>query len=296
MKTFMLILTLAAGGGSAFASTTFYTIGPDNGGVPAAFTSILLPGGPVANLFDLGGGVKGFNGGITFDPLNNSFYGIGNDSLGNSSLQIFTAGGGGIILTVEALGTGFTSGLTFDSADGNLYAIANDFLVSGHSFLERVSLSDMSITPVVDLGLGFEGGGLFTGGLTYDPNNDLFYALSADINGVSRQFNSIALSGSSTFLFNLGIGTDSYNGGLVYNPADNRFYAISNNNSANSTLKSFPAGGGLITTELSLGQGFNNVGLTLVQSDSAPEPSSGLMLGGALLVGLCFRQCLKKEQ
>ena len=186
MKTFMLIAALAAGGGSALASITFYTIGPDNQFVPSAFTSILLPGGPVTNLFDLGGGVKGFNGGITYDPLNNSFYGIGNDDQGNSSLQIFTAGGNGTILTVESLGTGFTSGLTFDSTDGNLYAISNDFQVTGHSFLNRISLSDMSVIPIVDLGLGFEGGGLFTGGLTYNPNDGLFYVLSADANGVSQ--------------------------------------------------------------------------------------------------------------
>jgi hypothetical protein len=292
MKTFMLIAALAAGGGTALATTTFYTIGPDNQFVPSAFTSILLPGGPVTNLFDLGGGVKGFNGGITYDPLNNSFYGIGNDDQGNSSLQIFTAGGNGTILTVESLGTGFTSGLTFDSTDGNLYAISNDFQVTGHSFLNRISLSDMSVIPIVDLGLGFEGGGLFTGGLTYNPNNGLFYVLSADANGVSRQFNSITLSGASgtaTFLFSLGIGADSYNGGLVFNPADNRFYAISNDSSANSTLKSFALGGGTITSELALGQGFNNVGLTLVQSASVPEPSSGLLLGGALLLRLGMR-------
>ena len=287
----MLFAALAAGGGSALASITFYTIGPDNQDVPAALTSISLPGGPVTTLFNLGGDTLAFNGGITFDPLNNSFYGIANDSLGNSSLQIFTAGGG-TAATVEALGNGFTSGLTFDSADGNLYAISNDFLVTGHSFLNRISLSDMSVVPIVDLDLGFEGGGLFTGGLTYDPNDGLFYTMSADQNGVSRQFGSIALggaSGTAAFLFSLGTGTDSYNGGLVFNLADNRFYAISNDNSANSILKSFALGSGLITSELALGQGFNNVGLTLVESNSVPEPSSWSLLTGALLVGLTVR-------
>jgi hypothetical protein len=294
MRILLILTTLAAVGGSALASTTFYSIGPDNQFVPSAFTSILLPGGPVSTLFNLGGDTLAFNGGITYDPLNNSFYGIGNDSFGNSSLQIFTAGGG-TIATVEALGTGFTSGLTYDSADGNLFAITNDFLVTGHSFLDKISLSDMSITPVVDLGLGFEGGGLFTGGLTFNPNNGLFYAMSADTNGVSRVFNSISLSGTTTFLFSLGFGTDSFNGGLAFNPADNRFYVISNDSSANSTLKSFALGGGLITSELSLGQGFNNVGLTIVQSNSVPEPSSGWLLGSALFLGLCISVRIKRE-
>lgn len=295
MKSYFLFTLLAVFGGSASATTTFYTIGPDNQGIPSSFTSILLPG-TVSTLFDLGGGVKGFNGGITYDPLNKSFYGVANDGLGNSSLQVFTAGGGGLILTLEGLGTGFTSGLTFDSTDGNLYAISNDFLVTGHSFLDRISLDDMSIIPIVDLGLGFEGGGLFTGGLTFDPNNGLFYAMSADANGVSRQFNSITLSGASgtsAFLFSLGIGNDSYNGGLVFNPADNRFYTISNDDQGNSTLKSFALGGGFINTELALGQGFNNVGLTLVDSASTPEPSYGPLLGGALLLG---GLSLKKRQ
>ncbi len=285
MKSYLLFALLAVFGGSASATTTFYTIGPDNQGTPSSFTSILLPG-TVSTLFDLGGGVNGFNGGVTYDPLNKSFYGIANDSFGNSSLEVFTAGGGGLVLTLGTLGTGYTSGLTFDSADGNLYAISNDFVVTGHSYLDRLSLSEMSLTPIVDLGLGFEGGGLFTGGLTFDPNNGLFYAMSADTNGVSRQFNSITLSGASgtsAFVFSLGIGTDSYNGGLVFNPADNRFYTISNDSQGNSTLKSFALGGGFINTELALGQGFNNVGLTLVDSASVPEPSFGPLLGVALL-------------
>ena len=296
MKSCFVFSLLAAIGGNASATTTFYTIGPDNQETPSSFTSILLPG-TVSTLFDLGGGANGFNGGITYDPLNQSFYGVANDGLGNSSLQVFTAGGGGLILTLEGLGTGYTSGLTFDSADGNLYAISNDFLITGHSFLDRISLSDMSVIPIVDLGLGFEGGGLFTGGLTFDPNNGLFYAMSADANGVSRQFNSITLSGASgtsTFLFNLGIGADSYNGGLVFNPADNRFYTISNDSQGNSTLKSFALGGGLIQTELAIGQGFNNVGLTLVESASVPEPSYGPLLGGALFVGLCILKIDRK--
>jgi hypothetical protein len=280
VRVWLVLAALVLGGGSAFGAITFSTIGPDNGGVPRALTSISLPGGPVTPQFSLGDGSLGFIGGLTFDPLNGQMYAIASDSFGNSLLESFSPGGGAVTQVMN-LGNGFTSGLTFDSADGNLWAISNDFVSTGHSFLNRISLSAAQVTPIVDLGLGFEGGGLFTGGLTYDPNNGLFYAMSADGNGVSRQFNSIALSGASgfsTFVFSLGIGFDSYNGGLVFNPGDNRFYAISNDSSGNSTLRSFSLGGGLIVSELGLGQGFNNVGLTLAESSAVPEPSSALLV------------------
>jgi hypothetical protein len=173
--------------------------------------------------------------------------------------------------------------LTYASADGNLYAIADD-LVSGHSFFDRVNLGSSSVTQVADLGLGFEGGGLFTGGLTFNPNDGLFYAMSADGGGVSRVFNSISPGGTVTALFSLGDGSLAFNGGLLFNPDDGRFYAISNDGLSNSALNSFAlGGGGAFNSEFALGQGFNNVGLTEIPS--VPEPSTAGLFATAM-VGL----------
>jgi hypothetical protein len=61
--------------------------------------------------------------GLTVNPSTGVFYAIGNDSLGNSSLESFDLSGAGSLTDIGLLGTGFTSGMVFDPIDGNLYAL-----------------------------------------------------------------------------------------------------------------------------------------------------------------------------
>jgi hypothetical protein len=258
------------------AGPLLYSIGPDNNGVPRNFSSI---SNTVNSLFNLGDGSAGFNGGLTYDSADSSFYAIANDGAGNSTLNAFTLGGAGTLSQVLSLGSGFTSGLTYDPADGKFYAILHDG-ASGHSFLDRISVQGLSVTSILDLGLGFDG--LFAGGLTFDTQNGLLYVLSVDNNGVSRVFSSINTGNNTvTALFSLGDGSVAFNGGLVFNPCNGLFYAISNDDQGNSTLNSFNLGGGALSL-LALGQGFNNVGLTLVQS-AVPEPSSVILVAASLI-------------
>jgi hypothetical protein len=254
-----------------------YAIGPDINTVPRGFNQI---SNSVTGLFDLGDGSAGFDGGITYNPSNSLFYAIANDGLGNSTLDSFSLGGGGNVSPVISLGQGFLGGLTYDFSDGNLYAVSTDFN-SGHSSFDQISIGGASVTPLFDLGSAF--GGLFIGGLTFDSNNGLFYAMSADINGVSRVFNAIDPGNNSvTPLFTFGDGSVAYNGGLLFNPGDGLFYLISNDGLGNSTLNSFDlGGGGNPSPVLTLGSGFSNVGLT--QIPGVPEPSARFPMAAALI-------------
>ncbi|MCC6235133.1 MAG: hypothetical protein IT580_20990 [Verrucomicrobiales bacterium] len=97
--------------------------------VPRSFTSITEMG-TVAPLFDLGDGSLALNGGLAYRGSNGLFYGIANDSFGNSSLVSFSLLGGGALTTVGALGRGFLSGLAYDSTGDLLFAISNDWMGS----------------------------------------------------------------------------------------------------------------------------------------------------------------------
>lgn len=270
------------------SADVFYSIGPDVLGQPRSLNSIPSGGGAPTSLFDLGDGSLGFNGGLTVGP-GNQFYAVANDGLGNSTLQSFTLGGGGALTNVLSLGSGFLNGVTYDSADGFLYAVSTDS--TGDSLLNRIDLNTSSVSAVKDLGVGFEGGGLFNGGLTFDSSDGQLYAIGFDGgSGASRALYSISTSTFSvTSLFNLGDGSVSFNGGVLFNPADGLFYAIANDGAGNSTLDSFTlGGGGAFNTISSLGSGFNNVGLTEIPATAGvPEPPSWLLLAalGSMILG-----------
>jgi hypothetical protein len=252
---------------NAATAGVLYTIGPDSSFLPRSFTA--FGGGDEASVFNLGDGLLVCNGGPAYRATDGRFYAVANDGSGNSVLESFTPAGAGTLTLNMSLGMVFLSGLAFDSSDGDHYAVADD-PVSGDSSLDRISLGPSSVTPVVDLGIGFEGGGLFTGGLKFDPADGLFEVLSSDGSGVSRAFSSIALNGTVTPLFNLGDGSISFNGGLLFDPSGGQFYAISNDGLENSTLDTFTLGGaGAFTPLFSIGQGFNNVGLA-----ETPRPPS----------------------
>ncbi|HLK68641.1 MAG TPA: hypothetical protein VKU19_34660 [Bryobacteraceae bacterium] len=273
---FVTALTLYAGPAGLF------TIGPDANGVPDVFTSI----GPTSSLFTLGDGSLGFNGGLTFDPVSHNFYSIANDSQGNSFLYSFTLAGPGTLTLIANIGTGFTSGLTLDSLNGSLYGISNDFGNTGHSFFDQISSTSGAVNQVLDLGAGFDG--LFTGGLTFDPGSGLFYTVSADGNGVSRQFDSISLAGGGSVvpISLLGDGAQQFNGGIYFNPATGGIASIDTGSDGNSQLGGITTQGNVIlANELPLGQGFQNGALTLATPEPSPTIPAGLML--AAILGLC---------
>lgn len=180
---------------------------------------------------------------------------------------------------IATIGSGYLSGLVYDFTDGNLYAITNDFTNTGHSFFEQISPTTGAVTQVLDLGLGFDG--LFTSGLTYDTANGLFYTVAADSNGISRQLDSIALTGGIvTQIALLGDGSTQFNGGIVFDPSTGALIGISTDTAGGSVLLQINLQGQIPggNADSPFGQGFTNSGLTLVSS-SVPEPSAVIPLG-----------------
>ncbi|MCB1878756.1 MAG: hypothetical protein H6964_09915 [Chromatiaceae bacterium] len=272
IRALLVIALLALG--VPIRAASFLTVGPDDPNaffsVPNALTGLTSTGtaSPITLLPD---GSIGYNGGLATKAgsggSDDVVYAVGNDSLGKSTLFSFSAAGTNFT-TVLALGDGFNGGLAYNSAKDALYLIQNDFLAN--STLYRIALSGgLSLDPVGALGAGF------FGGLTYNADDGLLYAISGDDFGVQRVLNSIdAVAGATvTSLFELGDGSRNFNGGLVYEPDADLFYAIANDFVVNSTLTTFDLTGSSSLSDVAgpFGQGFVNVGLTLV-AEFTPQP------------------------
>jgi hypothetical protein len=274
---------------AAHADTVLYSMGPDLSSSPGnGFTAISTTSGsgtPVAL-----NNTYAYNGGLTYDSANGTFYAVANDGLGNSTLQSFPlTSPSPPSIAGTGMGSGFLNGLAYDSANGNLYAVSNDGVGDGE--LNQVASSG-AVTPT--LGLSGLTVGIFDGGLTFDSDNGLFYFLSDDGSGASRVFSYIQLSGGvvTADIFTLGDGTVSFNGGLLYDPASGLFYAIGNDQSGNSSLYSFSlSGAGTLTTVLSdFGSGYNNVGLAETPATGAPEPSTAVLFAASIAAIAAFRR------
>ncbi len=276
-RALLLFVAAACFAGSVSAGPLLYAIGPDStGSGPGGFYSITTVG-TATWLFDFSDPTLGFNGGLAFNPGDNLFYAIANDSLGNSSLVSFGGGGGGAFTTIGPLGQGFMSGLAYNSSDGYLYGVSSDLL--GQSSLSRIDLSG-SVALIGVLGTGFYGG------LTFRPSDSLLYGFSGDPGGVQREFQSIdPTTAVATWLFELGDGSASFSGGVAFRPQDGLFYVISNDGSG-STLQTLTLAGTL-TPISPIGGGFWNVGLAA--ATPIPEPSLWLPLAAALMAGLLVR-------
>ena len=278
-----MIRTLAAAAGLALlsagaagAAPLLYSIGPDSAlWGPSGFYSVSTT--PTATwLANLGDGSLGFNGGLAYHAGEGRFYAVSNDSFGYSGLVSFTSTGGSFS-TGPALADHFTGGLAYNSSNGSLYGIANDS--AGLSTLYQIGLSG-TLTLVGSLGTGF------SGGLTYNPATGLLYAFSADGAGVQREFQAIdPLTGTVSFLFELGDGSVSFNGGVAYGAAGGAFYVISNS-AAGSELQTLDLTGAL-TNLGALGNGFWNAGLALGVDGSGgttvPEPAMWQLVAAGLL-------------
>ena len=108
---------------------------------------------------------SGYNGGLTFDPLNGEFYAISNDSAGRSTLERIDLASGTVTPVGVSLGFGFTGGLAFDPSSNLLYAIGSDN--SGFSTLFSFNTDASGIKAVFPLGFGFNGASL-----TLGPSSD----------------------------------------------------------------------------------------------------------------------------
>jgi hypothetical protein len=107
-------------GGLAWAEGKLYAMAGDALGVQRDVYAIDLVTVTASLLFSLGDDSVGFNGGLAYDGVADLFYTIGNDSLGNSALYSFTAGGAGGDLTAigAPFGQGFVNaGLAIVPAD-----------------------------------------------------------------------------------------------------------------------------------------------------------------------------------
>jgi hypothetical protein len=285
------------------AATALFTIGPDDPNalfpVPRELTALSTAGvaSPVAALSD---GSLAFNGGLAFRPATgpdaDRLYAIANDSSGQSTLYRLDLNGANLT-SVLSLGSGFTGGLAYDPGGDALYAIQTDlsFLAPPSSSLYRI---DLGVSPTLNpLGplSGIYGGGA-GGGLTFDGNDGMLYAIAWDAFGIPRTLSEIdPTPASDTPVFDLGAGDLAFSGGIAYDAVGDSFYAIANDFLANSTLTTFalPDAGAYTPVGPSFGQGFLNTGLALAPNvvppppRPAPEPPGlALMLLGMAALGV----------
>jgi len=152
-------------GGLAFVSRLNGVIVNDDYGIAGAQDGssmlILLPtraGETIEFVAPLG---FGFNGGLTFDPLNGELYAISNDSAGRSTLERIDLKTGTVRPVGVSLGFGFNGGLAFDPSSNLLYAIGSDN--TGFSTLFSFNTDASRIKALFPLGFGFNGASLTLG-------------------------------------------------------------------------------------------------------------------------------------
>jgi len=236
----ILILALWATGAQA---TILYAISGDDDGTPRRVNQIDTDTSTVTPVFDLGDGSLGFFG-LTF--VNNQFYTVANSGFGIGELHSFSLTDGGATTPLLGLGPGFTGGIAAQS-DTQLYALANDF--TGASSLYAIDLVGSSVS-LVDGPLNF---GL-AGGLTWNPDDELLYALGSDTNFVQTLYSiDPTIPGSATAITDpLGMGVI---GGVDYAGVDGVF-AIGNDGFGPSVLRSLTLGlgGGSGNPLFALGQ------------------------------------------
>jgi hypothetical protein len=205
-----VLLTWAGMWVSSVHATSFYAIGPDpNTFVPDQFVSVTLSTQSVNTIAALGGGLFGFNGGLTEGP-SGTLYAIANDATGAGSL--YTVQGDGTLALVGAsggLGFGFLGGLAYDNANSTFYAAVNDS--GGNTTLYSITSGGAATATGLSLGTGFSG-------LAYDTASGLFYGIGNDSTGFSTLYD-FALAGPVNAVGGLGFGF----GALTYDAANESF-------------------------------------------------------------------------
>lgn len=196
-----MLYSLSAPGGSY---NNFNSIGTD---------------GAVSSLFALGDGSLSFNGGLAYRATDSTFFAIGNDFGGNSSLVSFTSTGAGTFTPLASLGTGFLGGLAFNSADQRFYALSSDF--NGNSLLYSFA-DDGVLSAPRPVGSGFYGS------LTYNGVDGLLYATGPGAGGIQSGLYSIdpAGAGPANPILSLGDGFTDFGAGLAWDAGNSQFYAL----------------------------------------------------------------------
>ena len=237
-------LLLVLGCESRASEFTLNTISSDDRGF-STINGISLRG-EVNPLFGLG---FGFDGGLTYHPVDKLFYAISRNEENFSTIHQISLNGA--VTPLFGLGHGFDGGLIYRHIDKRLYAISRD--EKGYSTLYRISKSGEA-SPLFGLGFGFAG-------LSHDLARDVFYAIATDEGGFST-LHSISLSGAVQPLFGLGL---RFRGGLAYHPGKRLLYGISSNSTGFSMLHEISLSG-TVRPLFGLGYGFNAPTLTIAPS------------------------------
>jgi hypothetical protein len=263
---FSSFIALAAGSQLASAAPILWTTAPDSSGV-YSLERIDVAAKTVTPVFPLGNNQVAFNGGLTFDSSTGLFNALLSESDGSATFVTFTKDGGGALTGLYKPGFGFNGGLAFASTLNDDYGIAS--APDGSSTLLLLPTLIGTIRFAAALGAGSYGG------LTFDPLNGEFYAISNDSAGRSNLVRIDLTSGTVTSVgVSLGFG---FTGGLAFDPSSNLLYAIGSDNTGFSTLFSFNTDASGIKALFPLGFGFNGASLTLgPSSDTRPLTFLGM--------------------
>jgi hypothetical protein len=256
---------------------TFWSISgdPNNGYVPDMLSSVDSGAQTVTSIAAMGGGILGFNGGLTVGP-GGKLYAIANDSFGNGSLYSIQADGTlSPIGSAGGLGQGFLGGLTYDTQNSTFYAAVLDSF--GDTSLDSISQTGQATVLGQSLGSGFSG-------LAFDSANDLFYGIANDNTGFSTLVD-FSLNGAVNNVGALGFGF----GALTYNQTNNVFWALAPVNNVGSMLFQITASAQESNGIFTLGDGFAELAVQAqAQTTAVPEPATAAELGTAICLLALF--------
>jgi hypothetical protein len=257
MRIRRFLIGLAALGACAklaSAAPVLWSTAPDSSGL-YSLVRIDVAAKTVSPVFPLGNNQVAFNGGLTFDTATGLFNAVFNESDGSGTFVTFTKDGGGALTALYKPAFGVQGGLAFASTLNNDYGIVSTPDGTAEELLLLPTRAGVPLSFAAALGAASYGG------LTFDPLNGEFYAISNDSAGRSNLVRiDLASDTVTTVGGSLGFG---FTGGLAFDPSSNLFYAIGSDNSGFSTLFSFNTDASGIKALFPLGFGFNGASLTL---------------------------------
>ena len=198
--------SLAFNGGLGFRATDqrFYAIANDSAGQSSL---VSFSGSAPASYTVLNSGLgSGFVGGLAVGP--DGLYALNQALDGAVSLYRYAFDGSGGTL-LGGLGFYLAAGLTYNSDDGSLYAIGADAL-GVPNMLNQIARGPGGWTASALFALG-DGSLGVNGGLAYDADADLFYAIGNDASARSRLY-SFTSSGAASLS---ALGSDAFGDGFI---------------------------------------------------------------------------------
>lgn len=233
IRTFFTSILLTA---TLPAAPILYTIGANSNGIPNQLIHINVATSTLTPVTTIGNGTQSFGGGLYSDNglTFATFQAVGNGTTNFVVVDAFGATaplasvaefrGGGIVVTnpnqnilwiqndaqgvsrvafngapAATVGDNLIGGLTIRNTDQRLYTIRTDPQgASSFRYIDPNTLSTVAL-PIA-LGTGF------TGGLTWDPVDDLFYAIASDANNNATLYRFGVNDAAPTALFGLGKG------------------------------------------------------------------------------------------